>query len=151
MVTFRDCAMVLTLGFLVLATTPASADSPCDAAVKALRGVNSYEAVLITGNGGSQATTEYREAQQHPRHRTENGDDRDRFQRLMRINGGAWQTTPVAIGNLASTDPSTFLKSKRTRTCVDTGMGAWHGQPVHVYKETYTSPDGSANRTQCRI
>jgi hypothetical protein len=145
-VTFRDCATVLTLGFMVLATRPASADSPCDAVAKALRGVNSYEAVLIAGNGGSQATTDIEKPSSI--HVTEPKMEMIGIgsKGWMRINGGAWQSTPVAIGNLASTDPSTFVKPKGTRTCVDTGMGAWHGQPVHVYKETYTSPDGSAGR-----
>jgi hypothetical protein len=145
-VTVRDCAAALTLGFLVLAARPASADSPCDGVVKALRGANSYEAVLIARNGnttGLQATTDIEKPSSihviEPKMEMIGIGSKG----WMRINGGAWQSTPVTIGNLASMDPSKFLKSKGTPTCVDAGMGAWHGQPVHIYKETYTTPDGS--------
>jgi hypothetical protein len=145
--TLRAASATLILGLCVFSARPALADNPCVAAANALRNVNSYESTISIRHGdkvGLQGTTDIEKPSSV--HVTEPTIEMIGIgsKGWMRMNGGQWQTTPVAMGQFASADPSTFIKPKGTATCTDAGMTSWHGQAVRVYKETYTAPDGGS-------
>jgi hypothetical protein len=132
-----------------LMARPAFADSPCLAAANSLLKVKSYEATIVVRNGstvGLQGTTDIERPSSM--HVTEPNIEMIGIgsKGWMRMNGGAWRSTPMALGSLASMDPSTFVKNNAMATCEAAGMTSWHGQPVHVYKETYKAPDGTTAR-----
>ena len=133
----RYVALMLGFGFVLAAARPAAAESSCTSIVKSVFAANSYEATIsIHGKSDVQATTYIQKPDRihviEPKIEMIGIGSKS----WMRLNGGAWQSTPVALGGLASMDPSQFMKTKGTLTCTDAGMGMWHGQPAHIYKTT---------------
>jgi hypothetical protein len=63
----------------------------------------------------------------------------------MRMNGSAWTPTKLAIGQLASMDPKSFMPHNAKVTCTDAGMGLWHGQPAHIFKASSVNAKGTVS------
>lgn len=136
----RYASLVLVFGLVMVVARPALADSSCTSIVKSVFAANSYAATMsIHGKTDLQATTEIQKPDRvhviEPKMEMIGIGSKS----WMRLNGGAWHSLPVSVGGLASMDPSEFAKTKGAMTCADAGMGAWHGQPTHIYKMTSSS------------
>jgi hypothetical protein len=121
----------------LVSSAPSMADvAPgCIAAIHANDRATSYRAVLHgIGLGGANTTTEIEKP--------------DRIHVIMgsteiiavgnkswKRSGSGWQNyPPMPVAQILATSNTTF--DKKLGSCVDGGMGSWHGQPAHIFKGT---------------
>jgi hypothetical protein len=118
--------------------------SPCIAAAGANERATSYRAVLSMGTTGTSTT----DIQRPDRiHLTTPGMEVIAIgHKAWRRSGSGWQpfaAMPVAeILSMSKTE----LNSKKLASCVDAGMGLWHGQPAHIFRGT-SIVDGKPSET----
>jgi hypothetical protein len=132
--------------FGALAATPPvlAGDSSCLKAAHSNDGAKSYRAVM-TSTRGARSIVETIDIVK-PDRMDESGPGHEMVaighSAWMREGSGPWKKLPgMDVGDLLSTASTTKFESNSV-SCVDNGMGLWHGQPAHMFTGTNNSPHG---------
>jgi len=124
----------------ILTLSPARADvgGACLAAAHANASLKSYRAVMTTSYGGKTTVSTVDLVKPDRFHVTQPAIEIIAIgnRAWRRMGSGPWQTMPgMKVADLFATSQ---IKFSHSTTCVDGGMGLWHGQPAHLFKSTST-------------
>jgi hypothetical protein len=152
MIRSRTSSIVcLSAGLLfVPAPQPALADSggACLTAARANESLRSYRAVMVTGFDGKNQTSTVDIVKPDRFHVVEPEIEMIAvgFHAWQRTGGGSWKPMPGLDGKDIFAASSVKFKPGAA-SCVDAGMGLWHGQPAHIYKATSLRAGKSSQTT----
>jgi hypothetical protein len=143
-------AAALFLAGSVASAAPALADGgACLAAAHDNDSAKSYRAIMTSGLSGKTTVSTIDIVKPDRFHETGTNEEMIAIghKAWMRMGSAGWKSLPgMDVSDLFST---TGVKFKNTNglSCVDAGMGLWHGQPAHIYKGASTSVHGPVHST----
>jgi hypothetical protein len=120
---------------------PARADSTsCQAAVQTFDSLKSYRAVSTTNVGGKPYVSTTDIVLPDRFHVWEKDIELIAIgsKSWQKMNGADWQATP-ASGTSMDLRPDAAAFRNVGADCSDAGMGAWQGQPAHIFKSSNIS------------